>query len=169
MPYATVEQRRRYTHDWSMRNRYDQCACGNRKAKKSEMCARCRAANFPQPNRLSESEAAWIAGILEGEGSWSAKAGRRNWTVSVRMTDRDIIERLQKLTGIGRFYVEESPKGYKTSFVWSVAARPHREWLTTAVWPWLGSRRQQKILALWPGITAAAPWLVAQQDGAAAS
>jgi hypothetical protein len=154
MSYVSTEKRRQYARDWSMQNNYDTFACGNRKAKKSRQCSDCHAADFPEPNPVSAPEAAWIAGILEGEGCWTTHAGRKNWLVAVRMTDQDIIERLQRLTGIGRVTMEESARGHKTAWAWQISARPHREWLTLTVWPWLGVRRRERILQLWPDIPA---------------
>jgi hypothetical protein len=116
------------------------------------MCSACRALAFPQPRQITEVDAAWIAGVLEGEGCWTTKNGRSSWTVAVRMTDRDIVERLALLTGIGRLSREESTRGHKTAWIWQVCARPHREWLTLRVWPWLGSRRRARIKELWPEI-----------------
>lgn len=154
MSYASAEKRRQYAREWSMQNKYDTCACGNRKAKKSRQCSGCHAMDFPSPNQVSADQVGWIAGILEGEGCWTANGCRGNWLVSVRMTDRDIIERLRHITGVGRVTMEENKKGYKTAWAWQVAARPQREWLTVAVWPWLGTRRRERILQLWSDIRA---------------
>lgn len=154
MPYATSEKKRAYSRAWSMQNKYDACACGKRKAKKSRQCRDCHAVDFPEPNLVSAPEVAWIAGILEGEGCWTAHNDRTSWLVAVRMTDQDIIERLYRITGVGRVTREESSRGHKTAWTWAVSARPHREWLTTIVWPWLGVRRRQRILQLWPDVLA---------------
>ncbi len=48
------------------------------------------------------------------------------------------------------------------AWAWQVAVQVHREWLTTAVWPWLGERRQAKVRELWPEVEHA---VVAQQAG----
>jgi hypothetical protein len=66
------------------------------------------------------------------------------------MTDRDIIERLAALTGIGRVSAEKPRPGKKPVWAWGVGVRQHREWLTQKVWPWLGQRRRARILELWP-------------------
>ena len=46
--------------------------------------------------------------------------------------------------------MEKSTRGHKTAWAWQISARPHREWLTLTVWPWLGVRRRERILQLWP-------------------
>jgi len=60
------------------------------------------------PNQMSDLELGWVAGILEGEGCFfvttrkTAKYGPYVYArVTVCMTDRDIIERLQHVTGVG--------------------------------------------------------------------
>jgi hypothetical protein len=60
------------------------------------------------PNRMSDLELGWVAGILEGEGccfvTTRSKGGYGPYVyarVTVCMTDRDILERLQRVTGIG--------------------------------------------------------------------
>jgi len=50
---------------------------------------------------MTSEQVAWLDGILEGEGSFIVK-GHRAVTVQVVMTDRDIIDRLVQVTGVGR-------------------------------------------------------------------
>ena len=156
MAYRNSEQRRQYMYNWAQRTKYDSCECGNRKAKKSRRCAQCRSQDYPPPRQVTDAEIAWIAGILEGEGCWTRHNGRTDWSVSVRMTDQDIIERLQAITGIGRLTFDGTPskRARKPAWVWGVYARPHREWLTVKVWPWLGVRRRTRICELWPDFQA---------------
>jgi hypothetical protein len=61
------------------------------------------------PNRMSSFELGWVAGLLEGEGcffvntSGTPQYGPYAYArVAVCMTDRDVLERLQEVTGIGR-------------------------------------------------------------------
>lgn len=133
---------------------YNLCACGNRKRYTAGQCRVCRYSLIEEPRReIPAAEVAWTAGILEGEGCWTGGPNRQGrWVVAVRMTDEDIIERLHEVTGVGRITVEESSCGYKTAWIWQVAARPHREWLTLKVWPWLGTRRRARIRELRPEV-----------------
>ena len=134
---------------------YDHCACGRRKAARYQRCRSCRDEDRPPPRTdMSDAEVAWIAGVLEGEGCWTRCGTHGGWRVAVRMTDEDVIRRLQVITGIGTITVESSKKGYKTAWCWCVAARVHREWLTVQVWPWMGERRRSRILELWPEVQA---------------
>ncbi len=149
-----LERRRKYQRDWAQRTEhgYNKCACGARKKIKASKCQKCRY-NLQQPRAMSEAEIAWLAGILEGEGCWSRHSqSTTRWWVAVRMTDKDIIDRLQAITGIGRVTKDPLPgrPGCKPCWAWRVDAKWHREWVTTQVWSWMGERRRSKIKELWP-------------------
>jgi hypothetical protein len=136
---------------------YDLCECGARKGSRYSRCFACRYGCADPPRLdITDAEVAWIAGILEGEGCWTTKNGRATWWISVRMTDRDIVERLATLTGIGRLSEEKPRPGHKHVWAWGVGVRQHREWLTLKVWPWLGERRRERIRQLWPEVDHAA-------------
>lgn len=134
-------------------------------SRKSQLCLNCKADDVPASNwRITDAEVAWVAGILEGEGCWTKRNDpkRSTWWIAVRMTDRDIIDRLMEVTGVGSVSDARPLRDtYKMAWAWQVAARPHREWLTIQVWPWMGERRRARILELWPDILA----VVAQQAG----
>jgi hypothetical protein len=88
---------------------------------------------------MSEAEIGWLAGILEGEGTFLSGQGIG---IHVTMTDLDIIERLQAVTGLGHIYVLALKKEhYKQSWCWAVQRRAHIRHVITAVPPWLGTRR----------------------------
>jgi hypothetical protein len=142
---------------------YDRCACGSRKAKKHRRCQSCRYADVALPRvDLSEADIAWVAGILEGEGCWTRKRNGSRWWIAVRMTDKDIIDRLAQVTGVGRISQDRPRRPHhKMAWAWLVMARPHREWLTVQVWPRMGERRARRIEEVWPEVRA----VVAQQAG----
>lgn len=146
--------------------RRDRCACGNLKSHNRTRCQACRLSDVPDPRwEISDAEVAWVAGILEGEGCWTRRnsRARSNWWIAVRMTDKDIIYRLGSTTGIGRISpARPQTEHRKMAWAWQVSVRMHREWLTTAVWPWLGERRQARVWELWPEVEHA---VFAQQAG----
>lgn len=45
---------------------------------------------------------AWVAGIIEGEGSIQTRSNANGLNVVVQMTDEDVIRRLRDVTSIGR-------------------------------------------------------------------
>ncbi|WP_433175116.1 hypothetical protein [Actinoallomurus sp. CA-150999] len=94
----------------------------------------------------SNSNNAWLAGILEGEGSFISKT---KLSISVAMTDQDVIERLSTLTGVGRVYALGRQKGHhKDVWRWTIYRRAHLKSITEAVLPWLGKRRTVAAQAL---------------------
>jgi hypothetical protein len=103
-------------------------------------CAECRWGGA-DPKDMTSEQVAWLAGILEGEGSFIVK-GHRAVTFQVVMTDRDIIDRLVQVTGVGRINGFAPAKShYKQAWVWLVRRRAHVIFVITAVMPWLGERR----------------------------
>lgn len=97
---------------------------------------------------------AWLAGLLEGEGSFILQNGRTP-VVQVSMTDEDVVLRAQKVAGMGGV---SGPYDYgvgkKPQWVFKVANQPHAYALMAALYPWMASRRQQAIR------TAISGWLV---------
>ncbi len=106
----------------------------------SKLCAECRWGGA-EPKDMSSDQIAWLAGIIEGEGSFLVK-GHRAATIQVVMTDRDIIDRLVEITGVGRIHGYAPAKAhYKQAWDWRVRRRAHIIFIIDAVMPWLGQRR----------------------------
>jgi hypothetical protein len=106
------------------------------------------------PNRMSSFELGWVAGLLEGEGCFFVNtSGTPQYgpyaydRVAVCMTDRDVLERLQEVTGIGRLEkirARKDPK-HKPISQWVVCRNQEAIELMIAVYPHMGARRQAKI------------------------
>lgn len=106
---------------------------------KSTICAQCRYGPPVTPRNIPPAEVAWLAGILEGEGSFISKGQAR---IQVSMTDQDIITRLAELTGVGRVYaVRRQKPHHKDAWLWTVNRPVHVEYIIRRVLPWLGQRR----------------------------
>lgn len=114
--------------------------------KTSKTCRNCRFGKVPQLNLLSATEIAWLAGLLDGEGSFTQKGQGR---VHVEMTDRDVIEYLHELTGVGSLY---SPKQrnarHKASWIWCVSRGEVTLQIVRVIFPWLSDRRKTQIRKL---------------------
>ncbi len=91
---------------------------------------------------MTDAEIAWVAGIVEGEGSLQS---RQKVAVVVEMTDPDIIERLHALTGIGRVNHNQwkAKDHYKATSAWAVRRASHVVHIVLAIYPWLGNRRRE--------------------------
>lgn len=92
---------------------------------------------------LSEAEVAWIAGLLEGEGSFRVTSNG-GLQVSCGMTDKDTIEKLRRLAG-GYITKPHVTKGGKTLYPWCLSMREDVLQLCRLIYPWMGARRQSKI------------------------
>lgn len=94
-------------------------------------------------NELTPAEIAWLAGIYEGEGSCAITSGRAI-RVEIVMTDQDVMERIQRLTGLGSVRsLPQRDEKYKRVYRWSVGSLDAVEFLN-AVMPWLGQRRAER-------------------------
>ena len=98
---------------------------------------------------------AWCAGIIDGEGTFFSrpdkryKNTRRNG-IQVKMTDRDILERLQNILG-GTIYDVGVPKyAKKEQYMWAVHKKLHIYAILVAMYSWFGKRRKQQVLEIVP-------------------
>lgn len=111
----------------------------------------------------STKDVCWLAGLLEGEGSFTvANKGRHCYpSVKLKMTDRDVVERAARIlrtvqyrkggNGILSYRPSRSTMGTKQNYVVAIAGRRAAGWMMT-LYPLMGERRQKRIrelLALW--------------------
>ena len=106
------------------------------------------------PDKLSDFELGWVVGILEGEGCFFITSRTKGpygpylyARVTVCMTDRDVLERLQRVTGIGMLEKirERKDPRHKPISQWIVCRNQEAIELMVAVYPHMGARRQAKI------------------------
>lgn len=113
---------------------------------------------------MKPEEAAWVAGLLEGEGSFELtdSANRRRLGVVCAMSDRDVVERLLTVVGAGRIYVRtpQPPRGNKTMYAWTLTNRPEVAQLISEIRPFMGERRSAKIDAMltWNALNPVTKW-----------
>lgn len=97
---------------------------------------------------MTETEKAWLAGIIDGEGCiWTRFPKRKNVHVEVKMTDKRTIERINELFP-GRF-VKGHTNGFsrKPQWLWQLDTNGSRE-LLTIVLPYLFTKREQAEIAI---------------------
>lgn len=93
---------------------------------------------------------AWLAGLLEGEGSFMLAKGRLP-ALRVGMTDEDVIRHAHSIAGVGQvsgpFHKRRADGGgfYKDIWVWYCGNQYHSYALMVALLPWLGERRRNQI------------------------
>jgi hypothetical protein len=90
-------------YDRASRSRCE--TCGQKTGQTGRFrCSPCRYGPDPLLRPLTDIDQAWLAGIVEGEGTFSRPNSR--WgLVRVVMTDKDVIDRLATMTGIGNTHV----------------------------------------------------------------
>lgn len=108
---------------------------------------------------MSDPEVAWVAGLLEGEGSFQIcgeRPGiRKTLTVRCSMTDLDIINRLAELVNGGPVNQSGYDNGsslvdapYKRIYAWQMSQRKDVVDFVNIIRPWMGERRKEQIDAI---------------------
>lgn len=119
---------------------------------------------------MTECELAWVAGLLEGEGCFRLHRDNQRWgsrrytylrpRVICAMTDRDVIDRLQAVTGMGRIGLgRKTAPGHKTYWQWTVSRDNDAIELMRTLYPHMGERRRNKIeeICIWWRLTELIP------------
>jgi hypothetical protein len=100
----------------------------------------------PELPPIDQADLHWLAGLLEGEGTFLAgpPSAPRSPAVQVAMVDRDIVERAGSLLRAGVGVHPSRREGWKTTY--SVRVRGARAvlWMKR-LRPLMGSRRQEQI------------------------
>lgn len=111
----------------------------------AKYCSVACSGEKPKSDMLaSELEIAWLAGLLEGEGTFNITdlGGIR---VSIEMTDLDILQRIQRALGFGSIGKPRARGTNKQIWTFSVSSRLDVEQLLIAILPYMGERRSKKI------------------------
>ena len=112
-------------------------------------------AGTPRPSTLrtmTDAEVAWLAGLLEGEGSFLAlrRKGKPGRTprISMGSTDLDVLEGVQAITGVGAITPVSAASarlGTKPMWQWRLTRAADCKALAERLKPWMGSRRSGQI------------------------
>lgn len=101
---------------------------------------------------ITPIQIAWLAGILEGEGSFSCQCPNKRTRpharllrVQIQMTDRDIIERACELMEATSIYERPRPAPRQTVFILMITGHK-AERIMRLILPHMGIRRRNKIL-----------------------
>jgi hypothetical protein len=112
---------------------------------------------------------AWLAGLLEGEGSFIANRATRSSypVIKVEMCEREVIERAARLLDTRVWLVAPSTEGWRPTYVAQIAAHRAAEWMR-ALRPYMGLRRTAAIdaaLSAYHPVRLIAPPLVCVVEG----
>lgn len=114
--------------------------------------------NVRSDKLMSPAEAAYIAGLLDGEGTVCLAARKdkdcRNHffypRVQISNTSLDLLDRVLEITGNGYVTRSSSPEGQKPGYVWKIGARQAR-YILPQVLPYLVLKRRQAEIVIQQG------------------
>lgn len=92
----------------------------------------------------------WLAGLYEGEGSFghsNKTKSPRGVNLSITMKDCDVLEKAQKIAGVGNLhgpYKRDNPN-WSDMYKWQVTNMSDCLYVLNGITPILGSRRQEQI------------------------
>jgi hypothetical protein len=89
---------------------------------------------------------AWLAGLFEGEGSFSLLQADSYPLprAKVSCTDKDVIERIYRIVGFGSMFEAPQAEGYKMQWQWQIASFEGVQAFVCLVWEWLCERRRAR-------------------------
>lgn len=95
--------------------------------------------------KYSDVQLAWLAGLLEGEGSFNIACKKYPVGISLSMTDKDIIETVAKWWGVSYNSPKARQDHHKQVYKCSLRGQPAVD-LMKLLLPYMGSRRSSKIV-----------------------
>lgn len=93
----------------------------------------------------------YLAGIIDGEGCIQLRdnhnKGKRFYPrVTVKMTDLDVLEKCQQITGAGIINtIKNVPEGHKPQWRWEINKQADAAAVLMMIFPLVSERRKQKI------------------------
>jgi hypothetical protein len=101
---------------------------------------------FVSPEDIDREALCWLAGLLEGEGSFFAgpPSSPNLPILQVSMVDADVIQRVATLLGVKPFVIRPRRSHWQVAFGVRVRGAPAVAWMT-ALRPLLGQRRQEQV------------------------
>ena len=96
---------------------------------------------------MTESEAAWLAGILEGEGCFDFNGipKGRYPRIRLEMKDADIIDRVVSICGeegMGKIRrVDRANEKHSSTYCYQIARKDKVKDILVQIHPWMGSRK----------------------------
>jgi hypothetical protein len=83
----------------------------------------------------------WVSGILEGEGHFGYYNAPR---IHLKMTDRDVVEKVKLIMNVNVSIGEQSRSGWKTCYILAVNSHQAIGWMMT-LYPLMSARRKEQI------------------------
>lgn len=90
-----------------------------------------------------DSITAWAAGLFEGEGTVGIVNNRV--TVTIQMTDKDILDRMQESFGGYLYECKKQQEHHKLSWKWVISDSTEAINFLDMIYPLLGQRRRARV------------------------
>ena len=97
------------------------------------------------PPDMTESELAWLAGLLEGEGCFGVLNGRAR--LQLRMTDEDVVRKAAAFLGASVNVSHDKRLGRKTMYAVNFTGKRSADWMKRLL-PLMGARRSARIAGI---------------------
>ncbi len=101
------------------------------------------------PSKWGAEDLAWVAGLLEARGVFSASEGKGGWRYSVKLNhvDAGVVRRLRQLLGVGT--VGGPYRTYRSRhgsvWQWAVSRKQHVQVLCRVLYPRMSALRREQI------------------------
>lgn len=129
--------------------------------KKRYLLIKTEKTKFKSPDpieSLSETDKAYIAGIIDGEGSIYARNERKTIypTIAVHMTDKNVIEWLnnkiggQKVCAINRKELTKTNKPFKTQYLFRICGKKAQMLCNVIIQYLIVKKKHAEIVTNWP-------------------
>jgi hypothetical protein len=97
----------------------------------------------------TDLELGWLAGIVEGEGTFTMNryaSGQRSPRVAVKMCDEDVVRRVHVVAGCGKVrFVGRAQEHHKDAWIWLLQRKAECQAFGELMFPLMGERRQVQI------------------------
>lgn len=94
--------------------------------------------------QLEKEEISWLAGLLEGEGSFLPQKEGHSVVISLQMTDEDVVSKVATMFEISYCQPKKQKEHHKQSYKLSLRGSKALE-VMKLVKPYMGKRRSEKI------------------------
>ena len=100
----------------------------------------------PIPEASKQEQIAWLAGLLEGEGSFQAGLPSKPNAPSIQlqMRDLDVVAQVAQFWNVTAYQVRQAEGAISEAFKARLRGRRSVEWMQ-AILPWMGQRRTEQI------------------------
>jgi LAGLIDADG endonuclease len=134
--------------------RQPECVAANTDYEKDRQWRARRRRPSASLRAMAELELAWLAGLLEGEGAFmlqhvpasSTQRARLRVKIALHMTDRDVVERVASIVGLGNVTWRcRQQEHHKDTYFWQVSSLANVVQLMKLLRPYMGERRCAQI------------------------